>query len=107
VEVKSINKKTSEEDRTVIMSDEYLSESGVQGGKIIAEHIVLGSLMFGISFLIIGLYALFSMLFGLGYPTNTAIIILTLLVIVMGSLFIIGGYFIYRDKHSKKLTEKQ
>ena len=48
-----MNKKTSEEDNTIILSDDYLSESGVQGGKIIAEHIVIGSLLFGIPFLII------------------------------------------------------
>ena len=30
-----MNKKTSKEDNTVIMSDEYLSESGVQGGKLL------------------------------------------------------------------------
>jgi hypothetical protein len=99
-----MNKKKSEEDRTVIMSDEYLSESGVQGGKVIGEHIVLGSLLFGISFLIIGLYALISMLFGFGFPTNTAVIILVLLVIVIGVLLIIGGCFAYRDRHRKKLA---
>ena len=33
-----MNKKTSKEDNTVIMSDKYLSESGVPGGKIIGEH---------------------------------------------------------------------
>ena len=89
------------------MSDEYLSESGVQGGKIIAEHIVLGSLLFGISFLIIGLFALFDMVFGFGFPTNTAMIILVLVVMAMGLLFTIGGYLMYRDKHGKKSAEKQ
>ena len=39
-----MGKEKSAEDNTVIMSDEYLSESGVQGGKVIGEHIVLGSL---------------------------------------------------------------
>ncbi|HVQ00246.1 MAG TPA: hypothetical protein VMT57_01900, partial [Candidatus Thermoplasmatota archaeon] len=102
--VKVTDKKKSEEDRTVILSDEYLSESGVQGGKVIAEHIVLGSFIFGFIFLIIGLFALFDMVFGFGFPTNTAVIIIVLLVIVMGLLFIIGGYFIYRGKHSKKLV---
>lgn len=102
MEAKATNKKTSEEDRTVIMSDEYLSESGVQGGKIIGEHIVLGSLIFGISFVIIGLYALVSIVFGFGFPTNTAIIIGALLVTVIGLLLNIGGYTIYRTKHFKK-----
>ena len=92
-----MNKKTS---KTVIMSDKYLSESGVQGGKVIGEHIVLGSFIGGITFLLIGLYALFSMILGF-FPTNTAIIILVLLVTVIGLLLIIGGYSIYRTKHVK------
>jgi len=102
-----MNKTTSDEDRTVIMSDEYLSESGVQGGKVIGEHIALGCFLIGIPFLIIGLYALFRMVFGLGYPTNTAIIILTLVTIIIGLLLLIGGYFIYRDTHLKKCAEHQ
>ena len=96
-----MNKKTSKEDRTVIMSDKYISESGVQGGKIIAEHIVLGSFIAGIPLLLIGLYALFSMLLGFS-TTNTANIILVLLVTVIGFLLIIGGYSIYKTKHVKK-----
>ncbi len=101
-EEKRMKKNTSKKDNTVILSDEFLSQSGVQGGKIIAEHIVLGSLIFGIPFLIIGFYALFSMIFGLGYQTNTAIIIAALLVTVIGFLLIIGGYSIYRTNHVKK-----
>jgi len=105
-----MGKTTAKEDRTVIMSDEYLRESGVQGGKIIAEHIVLGFLIFGIAFLIIGLFAFFGMLFGTGYHTVTTNIVLVLvsppvLAIVIGSLLIIGGYFIHRDKDSKKLQK--
>jgi hypothetical protein len=83
------------------MSDEYVSESGVQGGKIIGEHLALGCFLIGIPFFIMGLFALFDMLFGFGFPTNKAVIILVLLVIVIGLLLIIGGYFIYRDKHEK------
>ena len=97
-----MNKKTSKEDNTVIMSDKYLSESGVQGGKVIGEHIVLGSFIIGIPFLIIGLIALFGMLFGFGFPTHTAGIIAVLLVTVIGLLLVIGGYNIYRTKHVKK-----
>ena len=83
------------------MSDKYLSESGVHGGKVIGEHIVLGSFIGGIPLLFIGLFALFSMLLGF-FPTNTAIIILVLLVIVIGLLLTIGGYSIYRtNKHVK------
>jgi hypothetical protein len=92
-----MNKKTS---RTVIMSDKYLSESGVQGGKIIGEHIVLGSFIGGFTFLILGLYAVFSILLGFS-STNTAIIILVIVVNVIGLLLIIGGYSIYRTKHVK------
>jgi hypothetical protein len=100
-----MKEKTSEEDNTVIMSDENLSESGVQGGKIIGEHIVLGSLIFWILFLIMGLIGLL-MLFGLGFPAaNTANIILMLLLTVMGLLLIIGAYNIYRTKHVKKLAK--
>ena len=101
IKSKTDDKKKLEEDRTVIMSDEYLSESGVQGGKIVAEHIVLGSIIFGFTFLIIGLFALFDMALGFGFPTNTAMIILVIVVIAMGLLLIIGGYFIYRYKHVK------
>ena len=97
-----MNKKTSEEDDTVIMSDKYLSESGVQGGKIIGEHLALGSFIIGIPFLIIGLIAIISMLFGFGFPTHTAGIIAALLVTVIGLLLVIGGYNIYRTKHVKK-----
>jgi len=96
-----MNKKTLKEDNTVIMSDKYLSESGVQGGKVIGEHIVLGSFIAGIPFFIIGLIALFSMLFGF-LSTNTAVIIGVLLITIIGFLFIIGGYNIYRTKQVNK-----
>jgi len=97
-----MNKKTSKEDKTVIMSDKYLSESGVQGGKVIGEHIALGSFIIGIPFLIIGLIALIVILFGFGFPTHAAGIIAALLVTVIGLLLVIGGYNIYRTKHVKK-----
>jgi hypothetical protein len=97
-----MNKNTSKEDKTVIMSDKYISESGVQGGKVIGEHIVLGSLIFGIPFLIMGLIGLF-MLFVFGtIAANTANIILMLLLTVIGLLMIIGAYNIYCIKHVKK-----
>jgi len=95
-----MNKNTSKEDNTVIMSDKYISESGVQGGRVIGEHIVLGSFIVGIPLLITGLCALFSIIFGFFF-TNTAVIIGALLVTVIGLLLTIGGYFIYRDKHVK------
>ena len=95
-------KKTSEKDNTVIMSDKYLSESSVQGGKIIGEHIALGSFIIGIPLLLIGLIALVGMLFGFGSPTHAAGIIGALVVTVIGLLLVIGGYNIYRTKHVKK-----
>jgi hypothetical protein len=100
-----MNKALSEGDKTVLLSDEYLSESGSQGGKIIAEHIVLGSLLCGVLFFIIGLYALLSMLFGLGYPMNTALILGALLVTIIGLLFILGGYSLHRSKHPRTKNE--
>ena len=97
-----MNKKTTKEDKTVIMSDKYISESGVQGGKIIAEHLALGSFISGIPLLTIGTYALLNILFGWGIPTNSAIIILVLLIFIIGLLMTIGGYSIYITKNVKK-----
>ena len=102
VERNTMNTKTKEGDNTVIMSDKYLSESGVQGGKIIGEHIALGSFIIGIPLLLIGVIALIGMLFGVGFPTHAAGIIGAVLVTVIGLLLVIGGYNIYRTKHSKK-----
>ena len=94
-----MSKKTSKDDKTVIMSDKYLSESGTQGGKIIGEKLALGSFIIGFPLLIIGLYAIINMLLGLGFPTHSAGIIAALLVTVIGLLLVIGGYNIYRTKH--------
>ena len=95
-----MSEKALKKDKTVIMSDEYLSESGVQGGKIVGENLALGSFIVGIPFLTIGLITLFSILFDF-FSTNTAVIIAALLVTAIGLLLTIGGYFIYRDKHVK------
>ena len=97
-----MNNKTFKGDKTVITSDKFISESGVQGGKILGEHIVLGSLIFGIPFLIIGIYGLISIIFDLGFPNNMATIILVLIVFIIGLLLIIGAYNIYRNKNVKK-----
>ena len=94
-----INKDISEEYN--IESDKNLRESGVQGGKIIGEKLALGSFIIGIPFLMIGLYALCNMLFGFGFPANTADVIAASLVTIIGSLLIIGGYSIHRAKHEK------
>ena len=79
-----------------IMMDKDIKEAGLQGGKIVGDKLALLSFICGIPLLIIGLYGLFSMLFGFGFPVNLAIIILVLLVNAIGLLLIIGGYFIYR-----------
>ena len=88
------------EDKTVITSDKYISESGVQGGKVIGEHIVFGSFLVGTPLFILGLIGIFMLLFD-KIPLYTANIILVLLLTVIGLLFIIGGYNIYRSKHVK------
>jgi putative Mn2+ efflux pump MntP len=97
-----MNKKSLKHNRTIIKSDKYLSESGVQGGKILGEHIVLGSLIFGIPLFIMGLIGLF-MLFGLEYiAVNIANVIAVLLLTIIGLLLILGAYNIYRTKNTKK-----
>ena len=82
-------------ERDVVFSKD-IKEAGIQGGKVIGDKLALLSFIIGIPLLIIGLYGLFSMLFGFGFPVNMATIILVLLVNVIGLLLIIGGYFIYR-----------
>jgi hypothetical protein len=98
--------KKTEGDRTVILSDKDLSESGVQGGKIIAEHLVVGSFLFGFSFLGIGLFSLFYMVFVTGLPKNLSLILLMFspqsLAIIIGVLLLIGASFMYRAKQSTK-----
>lgn len=96
---KIMNKNSYKGNKTVITSDKYISESGVQGGKILGKHIVLGSLIFGIPFLIIGIYGIISILFDLGFPNNMAMIILVILIFIIGLLLIIGAYNIHRTKH--------
>ena len=97
-----MNKNTFKGDKTVITSDKYISESGVQGGNIIGEKIVLFSFIIGIPLLIIGIYGIISMIFDLGFPTNMATIILVLIVFIIGLLMTIGGYNFYQLKHIKQ-----
>ena len=73
-----------------------IKEAGLEGGKVIGNNLSLFSFIIGIPLLIIGLYAIISMLFDFGFPINMATIILVFLVNVIGLLLIIGGYFIYR-----------
>jgi hypothetical protein len=49
-----------------IQHSEDLRVSGLQGGKALGDHLALFSLIMGIPFLLIGLYALISMTFNLG-----------------------------------------
>jgi len=81
-------------ERDIIYSKD-IKEAGLQGGKVIGEKLSLLSFIIGIPMLIIGIYAIFNMLFGFGFPMNMATIILVLLVNVSGLLLVIGGYFIY------------
>ena len=82
-------------ERDIIMH-KNIKESGLQGGKVIGNKLSLLAFISGIPMLIIGLYPLFNMLFGFGFPINLATIIPIILVNVIGLLLIIGGYFIYR-----------
>jgi len=95
-------KQTEKEDHTVIMSDEYLSESGVQGGKAIAEHISIGSFILGMPFLILGIIALAAIALHSGFQYNAAILIGSVLLMVIGLLLTIGGYMIYRNKQTNQ-----
>lgn len=88
-----------------IESDKYIKESGLQGGKIIAEKLVLGCFVIGIPFLIIGLYAFASILFGLGFPVNLANIIAVFLVCIIGFLLIIAGITLHTQRHTKSSKE--
>ena len=82
-------------ERDIVFSRD-IKEAGLEGGKAIGDKLSILSFIIGIPLLLIGLYALFSMLFGFGFPINLATIILVLLVNAIGLLLIIGGYFIYR-----------
>jgi hypothetical protein len=82
--------------------DEYISESGIQGGKVIGEKLALGSLILGIPLFVIGIFSLLNMLLGFGFPVNDANIIAVLLAIVIGLLLIFGGCTIHKIKSVKK-----
>ncbi len=91
-------KGTSKKAKGVLMGDKYISESGVQGGRVIADHISLLSFILGIPFFLIGVITLIGIFFDFGFQTNLAIIIGAFLITVIGFLLVIGGYFIYKDK---------
>jgi hypothetical protein len=81
-------------ERDIIMHEDVRA-SGLQGGKILADKLSLFSFIMGIPLVLIGLYGLISMVFDLGFPFNTATMILVMVVLSLGSLFTIGGYFLY------------
>ena len=84
-------------ERDVQMSED-IKVSGIQGGKVLGQNLALFSLIMGIPLLLIGLFGLFNMVLDLGFPKNSATVILVLIVLAMGALFTIGGYFLYKDK---------
>lgn len=57
-----MNKKSSKHKRSVIMSDKYISESGIQGGSVLGEHLALFSYIIGIPLLVIGIYGILNIL---------------------------------------------
>jgi hypothetical protein len=71
--------------------------SGLQGGKVIGHNLALFSFIMGIPLILAGLYGFFNMAFGLVFPVNNATVILVLVVLSLGSLFTIGGYFLYKN----------
>ena len=83
-------------ERDIIMHDD-LRVSGLQGGKILGNKLALFSLVVGIPLLLTGLYGLLSMVFDLGFPNNSAVIILVLVVTALGALLTLGGYFLYSN----------
>jgi len=84
-------------ERDIIMHDD-IRVSGLQGGKIIANKLSLFCFIFGLPLLLVGLYGLISMILNLGFPMNSATIILVLVVIALGSLSTISGVFLVIDK---------
>ena len=84
---------TTKVERDIIYSGD-VNESGLQGGKVLGNHLALFSFIIGIPLLILGIFCIINMVLGLGIPTNTAIIILVLVVTSIGTLMTIGGYFL-------------
>ncbi len=85
-------------------SDKSIRDSSIQGGKIIGEKLAEASVLIGVAFFIIGVFALVSIAVGLGYPLNTAAIIAALLATIIGLLLIIGGCSIQK---AKRIQEKE
>lgn len=83
-------------ERDIILHDD-IKTSGLQGGKILGDKLSLFSFVLGIPLLLLGIYSMISMLFDFGFPVNSANIILMLIVLSIGSLLIIGGYFLTKE----------
>ena len=78
-----------------IQHSEDIKVSGIQGGKVIGNNLMVFSFTIGLPLLILGLAGIISTLLGF-FPTNSAVIILVLIVTAMGALLTTGGYFIYK-----------
>jgi len=92
-----MSKKTSSKDNTVIMSDKYLTESGTQGGKTLGDNLSLFSFVIGTPLLLVGVFGFFSILYNSSFESNTAIVLLVFLLIIIGFLMTLGGYFLRKD----------
>lgn len=80
------------------MSDKYLSESGLQGGKVLGKHMYLVCFVLGIPFLGIGLIALVGIAFEFGFPSNSAFVLASVLITVIGGLLVFSGYSLCQSK---------
>ena len=75
-----------------------IKKSGLQGGKVIGDNLFLLSFIIGLPLFFIGLYAILSIILGLGFPSNLATIILVIIATIIGLIMCIGGYFLYKGK---------
>jgi len=81
--------------RDIKMHDD-MRVSGLQGGKVLGDHLALFSFLMGIPLTVTGVYGVLALVFDLGFPMNNATIILVLVVLSLGCLCTIGGYFLSR-----------
>ena len=81
--------------RDIKMHDD-MRVSGLQGGKVLGDHLALFSFLMGIPLTVTGVYGVLALVFDLGFPMNNATIILVLVVLSLGCLFTIGGYLLSR-----------
>jgi len=93
-----MNQKSAGDKRGVMMSDKYLSESGLQGGKVLGIHLWLVCLVGGIPFFSIGVIALIGVVFEVGFPTNSAFVFASVLLTVIGALLMFSAYSLHYSK---------